>query len=63
MKNKTEKVIANNIIFDREKMFDFQKKYFDAIENKKEIFSFEGMKVYAPYAKYLIEFLKSKLGA
>lgn len=43
-----------------EKYGKLKKKYEESVEKNKDIFMFEGNEILTSYAKYLLEFLKSK---
>ena len=46
--------------FNREKLRQFKKIYLAAVEDKKEIFIFDGEEYVTGYAKYVIEYLENK---
>lgn len=52
--------MSNTISFDRESYKNFKKEYNSAVENNQEMFVFEDYEYLTSYAKYVIEYLKTK---
>lgn len=53
--------IENYVTFDAETLLRFKKFYKEAIRKKEEIFIFDGQEYLVSYAKYLIQYLESKI--
>lgn len=51
----------NTITFDQETFKKLKQEYKKAVENQQEIFVFQGHELLTQYAKYIIEYLTSKL--
>lgn len=51
----------NLVEFDRQKLSNLKRAYTNALKDKKEVFKFEGNDLLVSFAKYLIEYLDSKL--
>jgi len=51
----------NNVTFDKNDLILFKKCYENALQNKVTEFEYKGNEYVVSYAKYLIEFLESKL--
>ena len=51
----------NTITFDHETFGSFKKEYSKAVSNNQEIFIFQGRELLTAYAKYIIEYINSKL--
>lgn len=54
-------VSKNTITFDRQELSNLKRSYTVAIRNKKDQFTFKGNELLVSYAKYLIEYLETKL--
>ena len=52
--------MSNTISFNQESFKNFKSEYNSAVENKLEMFVFEGNEFLTSYAKYVVEYLKSK---
>lgn len=53
--------MKNQVIeFDRQELSNLKRAYTIALNNKKEVFLFQGRKVLTAYAKYLIEYLEGR---
>lgn len=57
MPNENKKTIT----FDRQELSNLKRSYTVAIRNKKDQFIFKGSPLLVSYAKYLIEYLETKL--
>jgi hypothetical protein len=55
------KAEGNNVIFDKEKLENLKIFYKKAVDTKQEQFTFERNEYLTSYAKYLIEYLESRL--
>jgi hypothetical protein len=55
--------VAAEITWDRAKRDQLRKAYNAALAAGKEVFQFEGHDLLVSYAKYLLEYLDSRLGA
>ena len=53
--------MSETITFDAKTFKSFKEKYNRAVENKQEIFIFDGHELLTEYAKYLIEYINSRL--
>lgn len=53
--------VENFVTFDAETLLRFKKFYKEAIRKEEEIFIFDGKEYLVTYAKYLIQYLESKL--
>jgi len=51
----------NTITFDQETFKNLKQEYRKAVQDKKEIFVFQGHELLTEYAKYIIEYLNSKM--
>jgi hypothetical protein len=51
----------NTITFDYETFKSLKQEYKKAVQNNKEIFTFQGNTLLTVYAKYIIEYLNSKM--
>jgi hypothetical protein len=51
----------NTITFTHETFKSLKSEYKNAVENNKEIFIFQGHELLTAYAKYMIEYLNSKM--
>jgi len=51
----------NTITFDQETFKNLKQEYKKAVEKEQEIFIFQGHKLLTQYAKYIIEYLNSKM--
>lgn len=49
------------IIFDYQTFSQLKKDYRNAVENKKETFLFQGTELLTEYAKFIIEYLTSRM--
>ncbi len=47
--------------FNREKLVELKKMYETSVKNNVEVFIFEGNELLTDYAKYLIQYLETKL--
>lgn len=54
--------MSDSIEFTAEKLERLREAFEKAIKEEKDIFEFEGNQIYVSYAKYLIQYLKQKLG-
>lgn len=52
--------MSNTITFNKVSYEQFKVEYNSAVENKREMFVFEGNDFLTAYAKYMIEYLKNK---
>lgn len=52
--------MSNTISFNQESFKNFKKEYNLAVENNQEMFVFDGNDFLTSYAKYVIEYLKTK---
>lgn len=52
--------MSNTISFNQKSFKNFKSEYNSAVKNGVEIFTFEGHEFLTSYAKYMIEYLKSK---
>jgi|APGre2960657373_1045057.scaffolds.fasta_scaffold234715_1 hypothetical protein len=52
--------MSNTISFNQESFKNFNTEYNFAVENKVEIFTFEGHEFLTSYAKYMLEYLRPK---
>jgi hypothetical protein len=53
---------TNNLIINKVNYLKLKKKYNQAVKDKKESFIFENNILLTSYAKYLLEYMKIKLG-
>lgn len=53
----------NTVSFDKQKLWRLKIAYKNAVHSKEEVFTFDNQEYLVAYAKYLIEYLESKLGA
>lgn len=53
-------LMSNTITFNKVSYEQFKVEYNSAVENKREMFVFEGNDFLTAYAKYMIEYLKNK---
>ena len=49
------------IVFDREKVRRLNQKYSEALLGKSQMLKFEGLDLYVPYVRYLLEYLEERL--
>jgi dihydrofolate reductase len=52
--------MSNTVSFSQEDFKNFKTEYNSAIENEKQMFVFGGNEFLTSYAKYVIEYLKTK---
>lgn len=52
--------MSNTISFNQESFKNFKKEYNSAVKNNQEMFVFDGNDFLTSYAKYVIEYLKTK---
>ncbi len=60
-KQSIDLVSKNSITFDRQELINLKRSYTLAVEENKEQFTFKGNELLTSYAKYLIEYLESRL--
>jgi hypothetical protein len=53
--------MESTITFNHETFKEFKKEYSKAVINNQEIFIFQGKELLTAYAKYIIEYINSKL--
>jgi hypothetical protein len=53
--------MANEMEFDKQSLAKLKKAYNKAVKENKDTFVFEGQELLVSYAKYLIEYLTSRL--